>query len=94
MKRIFSNTNTGPVLPRIVRGWPAKREYATPVSEAPNRDSMALCRHRGEGGSEGVREGGRGRRSHPEEDREGETEGEKREVKKRRPTDQDTESFD
>lgn len=55
LNRIFSNTKTGPVLPRIVRGWPAKREYATPVIEAPNRDSMALCGHRGEGGSEGMR---------------------------------------
>lgn len=53
LKRIFSKTKTGPVLPRIVRGWPAKREYTTPVSEAPNRDSMALCRNTGEGASEG-----------------------------------------
>jgi len=42
LKRIFSKTRTGPVLPRIVRGWPENREKATPVSEAPNRDSMAL----------------------------------------------------
>lgn len=61
LKRIFSNTKTGPVLPRIVRGWPAKREYATPVSDAPNKDSMALCRQRGEGGSEGMRKGEKGR---------------------------------
>lgn len=61
LKRIFSNTKTGPVLPRIVRGWPANREYATPVSDAPNRDSIALCRHRGHGRSEGMRKGGWGR---------------------------------
>lgn len=61
LKRIFSNTKTGPVLPRIVRGWPAKREYATPVSDAPNRDSMALCRDKGEEWSEGIRKEGLGR---------------------------------
>jgi len=42
VKRIFSKTRTGPVLPRMVSGCPANREYATPVIEAPNRDSMAL----------------------------------------------------
>lgn len=42
LKRIFSNTKTGPVLPRIVRGCPANREYAIPVIEAPNKDSIAL----------------------------------------------------
>lgn len=44
LKRIFSKTRTGPVLPRMVRGWPANREYAIPVIEAPNRDSIALCK--------------------------------------------------
>lgn len=42
LKSIFSNTSTGPVLPRMVRGCPANREYAIPVREAPNSDSMAL----------------------------------------------------
>lgn len=42
LKRIFSKTKTGPVLPRIVRGCPANKEYAIPVIEAPNRDSIAL----------------------------------------------------
>lgn len=59
LKRIFSKTRTGPVLPSIVRGCPANREKATPVRDAPNRDSMALCSKRREGG-EGVRRGGRG----------------------------------
>lgn len=44
LNKIFSNTNTGPVLPKIVRGCPANREYTTPVMEAPNKDSIALCR--------------------------------------------------
>lgn len=42
LKRIFSKTNTGPVLPSIVRGCPANNEYAIPVIEAPKRDSIAL----------------------------------------------------
>lgn len=42
LNNIFSNTSTGPVLPSMVRGWPANREYAIPVMEAPNRDSIAL----------------------------------------------------
>lgn len=46
LKRIFSKTRTGPVLPRMVRGCPAKREYAIPVMEAPNRDSIALWEER------------------------------------------------
>lgn len=41
-KRIFSKTRTGPVLPRMISGWPPNREKATPVSDAPSRDSMAL----------------------------------------------------
>lgn len=74
LKRTFSNTKTGPVLPRIVRGWPAKRAYATPVNEAPNRDSMALCRHRREERSKDWR-----RRSNcTNKDKEGKAEGEKR----------------
>lgn len=56
LNRIFSNTKTGPVLPRIVRGCPEKSEYATPVSDAPKRDSIALCRDRGNGWSKGVKE--------------------------------------
>lgn len=32
----------------MVRGWPANSEYAIPVSEAPNRDSMALWETSGE----------------------------------------------
>lgn len=47
LNSIFSNTRTGPVLPRMVRGWPANSEYAIPVSEAPNSDSMALWETRG-----------------------------------------------
>ncbi|KAF3839021.1 hypothetical protein F7725_017738 [Dissostichus mawsoni] len=31
VKRIFSKTRTGPVLPRMVSGCPANREYATPL---------------------------------------------------------------
>ncbi len=50
LKRIFSKTSTGPVLPRMVRGWPANREYATPVIDAPSKDSIALwstrCKYR------------------------------------------------
>lgn len=42
LNKIFSNTSTGPVLPRMVRGCPAKREYAIPVMDAPNKDSIAL----------------------------------------------------
>lgn len=43
LNKIFSNTRTGPVLPRIVRGCPANNEYAIPVNDAPKRDSIALC---------------------------------------------------
>ena len=42
LKRIFSKTRTGPVLPRMVSGWPANMEKATPVRDAPNNDSIAL----------------------------------------------------
>lgn len=42
LNKIFSNTSTGPVLPRMVRACPANKEYAIPVMEAPNKDSIAL----------------------------------------------------
>ena len=53
LKRIFSKTRTGPVLPRMVSGCPANSENATPVSDAPNSDSMALCYQSRERGTEG-----------------------------------------
>ena len=38
---IVSNTRTGPVLPNIVKGWPAKRLYIIPQIAPDKRLSIA-----------------------------------------------------
>ena len=39
--RIVSNTRTGPVLPRIVKGWPLNKPYKMPQIAPDSRLSIA-----------------------------------------------------
>lgn len=45
LKRSLSKTSTGPVLLRIVRGWPASRQNTAPVSAVPRKLSNTPYRH-------------------------------------------------
>lgn len=48
LKSNRSNTRTGPVLLRMVRGWPANRQKTAPVIAVPRKLSNTPCTHRGE----------------------------------------------
>lgn len=43
-KSIVSKTSTGPVLPKIVRGWPLNKPYKIPQIAPDKRLSMAACK--------------------------------------------------
>ena len=43
LKRSLSKTSTGPVLLRMVRGWPASRQNTAPVSAVPRKLSSTPC---------------------------------------------------
>jgi hypothetical protein len=38
---MVSKTSTGPVLPKMVSGWPANKAYVTPTTAPETKDSIA-----------------------------------------------------